>query len=257
MRQLVLAPGIFLVALLWQAPATLIDLLVDRASGGVLRVAEAKGSIWSGQGLMIRAAQRSGRWIPQMPVSWSLDVPRLLDGLLAWKISSGGAGIAIVGVGLRGIAASQVHLRGPTSMFVAPFPRSVALAGWRGDMDVQATKFECTWHGHCAGRMELQWNGASSDLLPGRMLGNYRLTTDGRPGDELRFQLKTAEGAVGLQGDGTWRADGSISFRGTIKGEPELLQRLPSIAGPWVQPTSDPGTWTLSIERGSTAPSKP
>lgn len=257
MRRLILAPAILLGALLWKTPATLIDLLIDRGSGGRLRIAEATGSIWSGQGLLIRAAQRPGSWVPQMPLKWSLDFSRVLDGLLAWRITSGEASIAILGVGLRGISASQLHLRGPAAMFVAPFPHNLALAGWRGDVDVQATKLDCTWQGHCAGRMEVQWNNASSDLLPGRMLGNYRLTTDGRPGDEMRFQMKTVEGTVGLQGDGTWRSDGSISFRGTIKGEPELLQRLPSIAGPWVKPTSDAGTWALSIEQTSASPSKP
>lgn len=247
MRRLVFALVASVIALLWQAPATLVDIFFSKTSGGTLRLAEAKGSVWSGQAIVVSAAQRAGQLIPQIPAEWVFDVSRLLDQLLAWRISSGGTDIAVIGIGFKGLVVSHLHVRGPVSLLIGSLSHNLARAGWRGDFDLQSRAFRCTWKGHCGGRLDLLWNGAASDLLPNKTLGNYKITADGAPGDELRFQVRTTDGNVRVQGEGGWRADGSMSFRGTVKGEPELLQRLPSIAGPWVTPTGQADTWDVSI----------
>ncbi len=257
MRRLLAWLMLFALALLWQAPATLIDRSLSRATGDALRLAEARGTVWSGQAVVARSLPGAERWRPQMPVEWRFDAARLLDKSLAWRISSGGVPVAVVGVGTDGFFASDLHLRGPASMFVDHLPHSLAHAGWRGEVDLQATSFGCTWVGHCAGRASLLWNGASTDLLPGWRLGDYRLTTEGVPGKSLRFRIRTVEGLLRIEGEGDWGADGALSFQGTVKGEPSILQRLPSIAGPWVRPTDDPGTWAISIVRGANAPARP
>jgi general secretion pathway protein N len=254
MRRALLAFCALMVALVWQAPAAIFDQYIDHSSGGTLRLAQAHGTVWSGQGILMTSSRSPGVWQPQLPLEWTLDAPSIADRLLAWKVSSGGASVTTIGIGFDGVVASRVHLRGPASLFLERFKHNFARAGWRGDISIQSTRFQCAWNGHCAGRMELDWTNAASDLLPGQQLGTYRLVTDGIPGEKLRFQLRTLGGAVRIDGEGGWGVDGSVSFNGTTRGPPELLQRLPSIAGPWVRPTDEAGTWAIAISIGSESP---
>ena len=43
-----LALGLYAIALAVTAPATLVDASLERATKGSLRLAEAKGTVWSG-----------------------------------------------------------------------------------------------------------------------------------------------------------------------------------------------------------------
>lgn len=250
MKRLLFALGALALASLWQAPASIVDQCLDDVSGGTLRLAEATGTVWSGRALLLTAGKSPGVWQPQLPIEWTLDASSLVDRRLALRISSGGNAIATIGAGFDGIVANRVRLRGPASFFLERFKHNLSHAGWRGEMAMTSTRFECTWNGHCGGPMEVEWINASSDLLLNQPLGSYRLTTDGVAGGVLRFQLRTIDGTIRIDGGGDWAADGSFSFKGTIKGPPELMQRLPSIAGPWAQPSDEAGTWTIAIARG-------
>jgi general secretion pathway protein N len=235
------------VALLWQAPATLIDAGLDRVSGGSLRLAQAGGTIWSGQGVVMGLASAPDAWGTWLPAEWTFDVLSVSTGVPAWEISSGGLPVARLGLGLRGIVVSRLKLRGPARYFLERIPHNIGHAGWKGDIAVETPRFQCSWHGHCEGHLEVHWTDATSDFLPGQRLGNYHLTMDGTPSGELNFQLRTLDGTIRVDGSGRWTVDSVFAFDGTIKGSPELLQRLPSIAGPWIQPSGEAGTWAVAI----------
>jgi hypothetical protein len=93
----------------------------------------------------------------------------------------------------------------------------------------------------------LRWIGAASELLPGDALGDYKLAIDGSSGNQIVFQVQTIDGPIRVEGQGRWEVAGPLVFDGMIKGNAALLQRLPSVAGPWVHPSAEPGTWNVTI----------
>lgn len=224
---------------------------LDRASAGTLRLAQAAGTLWSGRGVVMGLVSAPDAWRPWLPAEWTLDALSVPSGMPSWEISSGGLPVARLGVRLGGIVVSRLRLRGPARFFLERIPHNIGHAGWKGDIAIESPSFQCSWHVHCEGRLELHWTDAASELLPGQELGNYQLTIDGAPGGGLLFQLRTLDGHVRIDGGGRWTVGGVLAFNGTIKGSPELLQRLPSIAGPWVRPTKDSGTWIIAIEQGT------
>jgi hypothetical protein len=52
---------------------------------------------------------------------------------------------------------------------------------------------------------------------------------------------------VRIDGDGHWTIGGTPGFTGTLRGDPVLLSRLPSVAGRWVQSGGEPGVWSVSL----------
>lgn len=240
-----------IVALLWQVPATVIDAGLDRASGGTLRLTQAAGTLWSGHGVVMGLVSAPDAWQAWLPTEWALDALSVPIGVPAWDISTGGLPVARLEFGIGGVVVSRLRLHGPAKFFIERIPHNIGHAGWKGEIAVESPRFQCSWHVHCVGRLELQWTHAASELLPGQELGNYQLTIEGAPGGGVHFQLRTVDGRVRIDGGGRWMVGGVFAFNGTIKGSPELLQRLPSIAGPWVHPSGEAGTWTVTIEQGT------
>ena len=68
------AVAAFAIVVVATAPASLASLAVDRASHGVLKLADAEGTLWHGHGTL--AAPRSLR----LPIAWSID---------AWPLARG------------------------------------------------------------------------------------------------------------------------------------------------------------------------
>ena len=58
----------------WLAPASLLDARLAQATGGVLRLTGAQGTLWRGRGVVTDANA-------QLPVAWELDPWPLLQGV--------------------------------------------------------------------------------------------------------------------------------------------------------------------------------
>ncbi len=240
------------VVLVWQTPATIVDSGLGWASSGTLRLTHADGTLWSGKGIVMGLDSTTDGWQPWMATEWSLNSRHALGGKLGWDITSGHVPVMNLSIGLGGVELSQLRLRGPARFLLGAIPHSLGRAGWKGDIVAESPRFRCSWHMYCDGHLDLTWIGAVSELLPGEALGDYKLAIDGSSGSEILFHVQTLDGPIRVEGQGRWKTDGPLVFDGTIKGNAALLQRLPSVAGPWVRPSAEPGTWNVAIrqERG-------
>ena len=244
--RIVLGLALLCAVALWRMPGTLLDAGLDRATDGALRLADASGTVWDGQAVLMVRDLASNSWQPWLALEWSAEPASLLQGALSWRISSGGILAARIAFTATQAGIEDAKLQGPARFFLARIPNSLAHTGWSGDMALHSPAFRCTWKRRCAGRAELRWTGAASSLLPGQAFGDYLLTVEGSP-NALLLQLRTLRGEVQIRGDGRWPPGAPPTFNGTIQGDPSFLQRLPSVGGSWLRPSGDAGAWTIAI----------
>lgn len=244
MRGLVfaLATSALIVAM---APATLVDQVVSEVSHGAVRIGEAEGSVWNGRGLLnvVDLATQGRR--PWQRIQWSFDPIGLFRGEMAWQIITSTAGTSIAAIGVSGWRIANLGMSGPAQNFLQRMPGPLGKLGWDGDIDWNVASLDCSWRQVCDGQMEARWNSAGSSFLPGQVFGDYQMKVNGVGGEFELSWNSTKESNVQISGTGRVTKSGDLSLAGTVKGDPELLTRLPAVAGPWAIPTASRDTWRI------------
>lgn len=231
----------FFVSLAIQAPATLLDGWVQGVTARNLAIADVEGSLWHGSGRIAVRNPETGLRTPLTPVSWAWRPLDLLHLRVSWSFSVAGLPPFTLAASPSGALADGVAIQLPIHDVLEQIPNTVAAAGWRGDLSVDIERWQCSWVAHCTGRADIFWRGATSDLFPGRALGNYHLLAEGR-GDIIGLQLETlGQAEIQLVAQGQIPRQGGASLQGSVEGDPTFVGRLPDVAGRWVQKTDNPG----------------
>ncbi len=202
--------GAYLLALAVLAPATLVDAQLQRASGGAVGLAQARGSLWSGAGRIELRDARAGliagreaawRVVGAAPLAGRLDLDLVLEG-------SGRSIPASIGWGKTAIAGGSIEL--PASVFGALYP-PLGTLGLSGDLRVDVVRFAVE-RGQMTGVATARWTHAGSIHLAGQRFGDYtmRLESDGTTG---RAGLTTVNGPVALEGSAQWSAAAAPTWR--------------------------------------------
>ena len=220
---LVAAALVYLIGLLAMAPATLIDARLRDATGGRLRLAEARGTIWSGSGrLEFRDASRQSGIAKHL--GWRVRPAHLLRGRLRCEVSFDHAPRHFsVTLTPSAFEVAEADLSLPAATLGLAEPRLAALE-LTGDVllhvDRLAIASEAT-QGHAL----LQWRSAGSTLTPVSPLGDYELRLEG-DGAVIRGSLRTLRGPLQLEGLGSWTPGRTPDFRGTAVVPPQHQQQL-------------------------------
>ena len=148
------------------------------------------------------------------------------------------------GAALGGLAVSGLNLHAPAGAALSSIPHPAARAGWHGDLSLAAPRWQCPADGRCSGEASLLWRGAGSALFPGRSFGDYQLQVGAEAGS-LRFTLATLAGPIMASGQGEAPYGQQPRFDGQLSGDPELLRRLPAIAGGAARPGNQPGHFEI------------
>ena len=75
------------------------------------------------------------------------------------------------------------------------------------------------------GNATLQWRGAGSAFTRVSPLGDYELRFEGE-GAAVRASLRTLQGPLQLDGQGSWTSGGNPAFLGTARVPPQQRQQL-------------------------------
>jgi general secretion pathway protein N len=208
------ALGVFAAALIVLAPATLIDARLEGASGGRLRIAEARGSLWSGAGwIEIRDAE--GRAGVARRLAWRVLPWSLLRGRLVAEIDLDQAAKPFpVTLSLSGLEIADAGINLPAAALGLGMPR---LAPFRltGDVRVNIPHLSVE-RGRVDGDATLQWRAAGSALTPISPLGAYEVRFKAA-GAVMQANLRTLEGPLQLEGKGTWSNGDAPSFLATAR----------------------------------------
>jgi general secretion pathway protein N len=208
-KHVALAVAAYSLALIVIAPATLLDAAVRHASDGMLRVAEARGSIWSGSGELelIDARRRTGI---AKTVRWHLLPGALWRGSVAYEVQLADAAIpASVSVSPSRVEIAHASIQLPANAIVIAAPR-LAVAQLGGDLSIDAARVVADGNS-LRGSATLRWRNARSALTAVSPLGAYELRAES---DEagLHATLVTLEGPLELKGEGAWRRGAPPAF---------------------------------------------
>jgi general secretion pathway protein N len=201
MRWLAFGFVAFAVALVALAPATLIDARLARVSDGRLRLAEAKGSLWSGTG-WIEIRDADGRAGVAKRLAWRVRPQSLLRGRLVAEVELDRSAKPFpVTISLSRIEIQDAGINLPAAALGLGMPK---LAPFRltGDVLVNIPHLALE-RGRMDGDATLQWRAAGSALTPVSPLGAYEVHFKA-VGPAVHAALRTLEGPVELEGKGSW-----------------------------------------------------
>ncbi len=199
----------YVLFLIMLAPATLIDVGLQRTTHGTLRLAQAQGTLWSGSG-RLEIRDPTGQVGVGKPVSWVLQPSSLLRGQLDYQVSIDHATASFpVHVSARRIDVSHVDFSLPAAALGLAVPRMAPL-GLRGEIVFHITKFMRAGDVVSADAV-MMWKDASSALTSVAPLGTYELRVDGAAGS-MNASLRTRSGPLQLTGGGSWRGDAPSDF---------------------------------------------
>lgn len=242
MRRVLLAllfAAIFVTGLVAFAPAALMGAVLERASGGMLTLAQTKGSLWQGSGVAL-LRQKSG-YQTLGSYRWHLKVFNA-----AFQVQAGEAApMTVRYIPLAGrINVDKLHLTLPASIISVAAPQ---LGPYQLQGSFEARSDHLTLSaGGMDGQIDVDWLHAASALSPIRPLGDYRIVLQGN-GTVLDAQLSTLSGKLQLDGKGSFDTTNGMRFTGTAQAAPgtaavELNELLHHI-GPEIRP----GVFTLAL----------
>ena len=222
-RLLATGVGVYALALIATAPATLVDAGLQRASDGRLRLAAAQGTLWSGAGqLEIRdAGRRSG---VARSLAWRVVPESLLRGYLVCAVGLGQSAARFpVTLSLSRIELANADISLPATVLGLGVPKLAPL-GLTGEVLIHVSSLSIA-RDRMAGNATLQWRAAGSALTPVSPLGDYELRIEGE-GSAVRATLHTLQGPLQLDGKGSWTHGDSTAFLAMARVPPQHQQQL-------------------------------
>ena len=232
-----LVATLFVAALF--APAAWADRALDRASLGRLRLADATGTLWQGQGRLVivdaDAAAASGpggvRVVEGLAlpgtVDWQLSVLPLMLGIVDASVSVGpmpqpigiGGNPAEVRIGAGSLDLPSVELARLGSPWNTIRPSAALSLRW----DALTVR-----QGVLDGRASVELRDAASAMTPVRPLGTYRVDIVG-DGREVSLNLLTLSGPLQLEGSGRWERRAGLRFTAAARAEGAEQSRLQTL----------------------------
>lgn len=222
-RWKLLAAGIvaYALGLIALMPATLVDAALQRLSDGRLRLAEARGTFWSGAGqIEIRdVRQRTG---VSKPVAWRFVPTSLLRGHLVCEVEFDQRPFPVT-ISLSRVEVTHADIQLPAAVLGLTVP-SLAPLELGGDLSLQVAKLTID-RNRIHGDATVQWRAASSALTPVSPLGSYELRVQDA-GTGLRSSLRTLQGPLQLDGQGSWTNGSKPVLQATARVPPPHEQQL-------------------------------
>lgn len=215
--------GVYALGLIATAPATLIDARLRAASEGRIRLAEARGTLWSGRGYIELRDLKRQTGIARNIV-WRVRPAYLLRGKLRYDVTLGHALKAFpatLSFSRMEVTDAEINLPAAVLSLAEPQLAPLELAG---DVQLRVARLSLG-RGAIEGSGTLQWRGAGSALAPVLPLGDYELRFKG-DGAAVRASLRTLQGPLQVDGQGSWTVGRNPSFLGTARIPPQHRQQL-------------------------------
>ena len=226
----------YLLCLFATLPATLVDTLLQRASDGRVRLAEARGTLWSGAGYLETRDTRRQTGIARK-LAWDCAPGSLLRGHLVCAVELA-ASPRRFGVTLfpTSISVADADLSVPAAMLGLGLPK-LAPWGLGGDLLLRITDLAFRRSG-VQGNATLEWRRASSQHTAVSPFGSYEMRFTGTASG-MTATLRTLDGPLNLEGSGAWANGASPAFNARAHVAPPQRQQL------------EPFLHMIAIERGA------
>lgn len=222
-RLILIGLGIYVFALIATLPATFADSALRRASNGRVRLVETSGTLWSGDGQIEFRNVNGGSGVSKA-ISWRCLPQSLIGGHLVFDVELDQSPKRFpVTVSLSQIEVANADIRLPASILGLALP-NLAPLGLGGDVSMHIAEIFLQRDG-LRGHATLQWQAASSMLIPVSPLGDYELSFDGE-GEMPAASLRTLQGPLQIDGKESATASGERMFTAIIQVPAQLQQQL-------------------------------
>lgn len=212
---------------LLKLPAGVMDRIIDRASDGRLRLADTRGTLWAGEAAL-SAPDPQGALIRMRPVSWRVSFQHSPMLGLAIALGEGRQTQARIVLSPAGTDTTAQGLDWPIDLLARSIDHPIARIGWRGALRLDIPGLSCDWQGHCNGQAHLRWHNAALDIVPDRQFGDHQFDLLAK-GADYTLSIHTLRGDFQIDGQGRFGFQTPFSFRATLAGDPEIVDRLPNI----------------------------
>ena len=193
------------------------------ASDGRLRLAEARGTLWSGSG-QIEIRDTGGRTGVASSLAWRVVPGSLLRGHLVCEVGLERASARFpVTISPSRIELANADISLPAAALGLGVPRLAPL-GLTGDVLIHVASLSIARDG-MQGNATLRWRAAGSILSPVSPLGDYEIRLDS-DGMTVHALLRTIEGPLRLDGNGSWTRGASPAFLAMASVPPQHQQQL-------------------------------
>jgi general secretion pathway protein N len=228
------------------APASLVDLALERATDGRVRLADATGSIWKGQGrvVLVDVAGIANRDRQAAPPRGPVSIPGVvIPGTIRWEVSP----LPLM-IGRLQATASHESMAKPVAI-AGSASRLQVTGGSLQLPDVNLARLGSPWTtvrptaslavtwqpivlegGRFNGQAILELRDVASALTPVRPLGAYRIDIDGT-GNASVIRMTSLDGPLRLSGQGTWTPAAGLRFTAYAEADDAERLRLQSLLG--------------------------
>ena len=225
MRWKLLATGLgaYVIALIATAPATLIDAVLQGTADGKVRLAEPKGTLWSGSGQLelLDAGRRRGI---ASRITWHVRPLALLHGNLVCEVGLDPASKPFpITISFSHIEFAGASLSLPAGVLSLAVPRLAPL-GLTGGLTIQVANLSIARNG-MEGSATLQWRSAGSAMTPVSPLGDYAVQFKA-VGPSVHAEFSTLKGPLQIDGKGSWSRGAPPSFLGTARVPEQYREQL-------------------------------
>jgi hypothetical protein len=226
----------YLAMLVAMAPATLVDAIVARGSDARIRLAEPRGSIWSGAG-RIQLLDKNREIGVGKDIAWRWLPRELLRGRLACEVELDRSNRHFqIAASRARIDVTDADIRVPAAVLGIMDPRLAAF-GLGGELDMHIADLVIT-DADVQATALIVWRAATSAHTKVSPLGDYELRIE-HAGLARSARLRTLGGPLQLDGIGEWAPGGRPSFAATARVSPQQRDQL------------DPFLRLIAVERGT------
>ena len=205
------------------APATLVDLIAQRASGGTLRVAAAHGTMWAGAG-ELQALDPNHQAVVSRKFAWRISPASVLFGRLVCEIAlDSGATRFPVTLTPGRIELANADLALPAAILAIAEPK-LAPFEFGGELQVHIIDLSIArarWDANAT----VIWRAARVGHGSMPPLGDYELRI-APAANGASIQLRTLGGPLELQGSGAWPHGARPAFNATARVLPQYREQL-------------------------------
>ena len=225
------------------APAHGLAMAVSSMTHGQVQLRDAKGTLWQGDAQWVLTSGEGGReaaglpsrlswqmqWVDVLSWQWQFQADCCLPQPLRLTFAPSWRGFEM---SLQG-GASQWPLR-----WLGGLGAPWNTVGLGGRLVTQQVDFKVAWRPldsramRLEGKVALEMAEVTSDLSTVKPLGHYRVML--MANDQVSIDLKTLQGHLNLQGQGTWTAKG-LRFEGlaqAAQGYEAALMNVLGVLGP-------------------------
>jgi len=213
---LILGLLVFVATLLALAPATLLSSWVYQHSQQHVLLAQAEGTVWQGSATVALKGINDESMVSAGKLRWEIFPAQLALGRIYAALYWNDAPPAWLSIESSRIHLEHALLDVPVAV-VTQFMPAIRAAALGGQLNLRSESLSLTAES-IQGDVFVDWIQASSPLSGINPLGNYHAQLSGNQ-DGLSILLNTLNGALILNGRGSWSSRQGIDFQGLAQAE--------------------------------------